>query len=213
MIKNAALLIIDVQNDFCPGGALVVPEGDRVVKPLSRIAECFAAAGLPVLASRDWHPPETGHFKEYGGVWPAHCIQDSPGAAFHQDLNLPAGTLVITKGNNPDSDAYSAFDGLSSNGRCLADILKTLQIEHLYIGGLATDYCVCASALDARAAGNSVTLLTDAIAGVDVVAGDSERALEVMRNAGAHFCSIAELIMIVSMPFTTFEIIEQDATL
>jgi nicotinamidase/pyrazinamidase len=184
MKKNAAVLIVDVQNDFCPGGALAVPNGDRVVEPLSRIAEYCAAEGLPVFASRDWHPPATRHFKEYGGVWPAHCIQDTSGAAFHHDLRLPEGTLVITKGNNPDSDAYSAFDGHDSEGRCLGDILKKLRVEHLYVGGLATDYCVCASALDARATGIAVSILTDAIAGVDVVAGDSEKALDVMKNAG-----------------------------
>jgi nicotinamidase/pyrazinamidase len=194
MKKNAALLIVDVQNDFCPGGALAVPDGDRVVEPLSQIAEYFAAAGVPVLASRDWHPPVTGHFKEYGGVWPAHCIQDSPGAAFHGGLRLPEGTLVITKGNTPDSDAYSAFDGQSPDGSRLGDILKALQVEHLFVAGLATDYCVCASALAARTAGFEVTILTDAIAGVDLVAGDSERAIEVMRNAGVHFSSVDEMM-------------------
>ncbi len=191
---NAALLIVDVQNDFCPGGTLAVPEGDRVVEPLSRIAEYFAAAGLPVLASRDWHPQETKHFKVFGGVWPAHCIQDSPGAAFHKDLRLPGETLVITKGDSADSDAYSAFAGKSYDGTCLGEILGALQVEQLYVGGLATDYCVCSSALDARAAGLAVTILTDAIAGVDVAAGDSKKALAVMKNAGVTFCTSAELI-------------------
>jgi nicotinamidase/pyrazinamidase len=194
MTKKAALLIVDVQNDFCPGGALAVPDGDRVVEPLSRIAGFFAAAGLPVLASRDWHPPETKHFRDFGGVWPPHCIQNTPGAEFHPDLQLPKGTLVISKGSNPDSDAYSAFDGQSSDGGCLGDTLATLQVDHLYVGGLATDYCVSASVLDARKLGLEVTILIDAIAAVEVVAGDSAKALDLMKSAGVSFRTIDESI-------------------
>lgn len=188
MVSGVALLIVDVQNDFCPEGALAVPGGDRVVEPLNRAAECFAVAGFPVLSSRDWHPPETAHFKKYGGIWPPHCIQNSPGAAFHPDLQLPPGTLIISKGCEVDSDAYSAFDGRSKDGRLLADILAALQVKHLFIGGLATDYCVRSTALDARKAGLAVTVLSDAVAGVEVVAGDAEKALEEMGRAGVRFC-------------------------
>lgn len=194
MKKEAALLIVDVQNDFCPKGALAVPDGDRVVEPLNRVAGCFAAGGLPVLASRDWHPPVTGHFREFGGIWPPHCIQDSPGAAFHPALHLPEGTLVISKGSNPESDSYSAFDGRSTDGSTLADVLADLHVRHLYVGGLATDYCVRSSVLDARKAGLEVTVLTDAIAGVDVIAGDSEKALEEMGRNGVTFCTTDESI-------------------
>jgi len=192
MKNGAALLIVDVQNDFCPDGALAVPGGDRVVGPLNRVAECFAAAGLPVLASRDWHPPVTRHFRESGGRWPPHCIQDSPGAAFHPALRLPEGTLVISKGGDPDSDAYSAFDGRSGDGRSFRDMLDLLEIRHLYVGGLATDYCVRSSVLDARKAALEVTVLTDAIAGVELAAGDCEKALEEMGRAGATFCTTDE---------------------
>jgi nicotinamidase/pyrazinamidase len=192
MKKDAALLIVDVQNDFCPGGALAVPDGDRVVEPLSRAAECFAAAGLPVLASRDWHPPVTGHFIEQGGIWPPHCVQGSSGAAFHPALRLPQGTQVISKGISPDSDSYSAFDGRNTDGRPFVDILADLQVRHLYVGGLATDYCVRSTVLDALKAGFRVTVLVDAIAGVDVSAGDSEKAREEMRLAGASFCTADE---------------------
>lgn len=194
MTKAAALLMVDVQNDFCPGGALAVPGGDRVVEPLSRIAGRFAAAGLPVLASRDWHPPVTKHFNGFGGVWPPHCLQNTPGAEFHPDLRLPEGTLVISKGSNPDSDSYSAFDGQNADGSCLGDILRTLQVDHLYVGGLATDYCVRASVLDARKLGLEVTLLTDAIAAVEVAAGDAERALDAMKKAGVTFSTVTEAI-------------------
>lgn len=194
MANRAALLIVDVQNDFCPGGSLAVPGGDLVAPPLSRIAGYFATAGLPVLASRDWHPPETKHFKDFGGVWPPHCVQDTPGAEFHPDLRLPEGTLVISKGSNPDSDSYSAFDGLSADGRYLSDTLATLQVSCLYVGGLATDYCVSASVLDARRLGLEVTILTDAIAAVEVVAGDSAKAMDLMKSAGVVFNTIDEAV-------------------
>ena len=192
MKNEAALLIVDVQNDFCPGGALAVPDGDRVIEPLSRVAERFSAAGLPVLASRDWHPPVTCHFREFGGLWPPHCIQNSPGAAFHPALRLPEGTLVISKGSEPDSDSYSAFDGRGAGGSSLGDILAALHVRHLYVGGLATDYCVRSSVLDARKAGLEVTVLVDAIAGVDVAAGDCEKARDEMVHAGATFCMTDE---------------------
>jgi len=203
MNNGAALLIVDVQNDFCPEGALAVPGGDRVIEPLSRVAECFAAAGLPVLASRDWHPPVTSHFRESGGRWPPHCIQDSPGAAFHPALRLPEGTLVISKGDDPDSDAYSAFDGRGEDGRSFREMLAALEIRHLYVGGLATDYCVRSSVLDARKAALEVTVLTDAIAGVELAAGDCEKALEEMGRAGATFCTTDEAIRrIAGIPAT-----------
>jgi nicotinamidase/pyrazinamidase len=191
---TAALLIVDVQNDFCPGGALAVPGGNQVVEPLSRIAGYFAAAGLPVLASRDWHPRATKHFKEFGGVWPPHCIQDTFGAEFHANLKLPEGTLVFSKGSNSDSDSYSAFDGQSADGSYLGNTLVTLQVRNLYVGGLATDYCVCASVLDARKLGFEVTVLTNAIAAVNVANGDSETALELMKNAGVSFNTVSESI-------------------
>ncbi|HIJ87372.1 MAG TPA: bifunctional nicotinamidase/pyrazinamidase [Desulfuromonadales bacterium] len=194
MNKSAALLIVDVQNDFCPGGTLEVPCGDRVVEPLNRVTAACAAAGLPVLASRDWHPAVTRHFNGFGGIWPCHCVQNSSGADFHPALQLPKGMIIISKGNEPDSDSYSAFDGRSEEGRPLGGILQDLEVGQLYIGGLATDYCVRASVLDAKKAGFDVTLLTDAIAGVDISAGDSEKALEEMGRAGVRFCTSHEAV-------------------
>jgi nicotinamidase/pyrazinamidase len=116
MQASMALVIVDVQNDFCPGGTLAVPDGDRVAAPLSRLAERFAAADLPVFASRDWHPPDTGHFQRFGGPWPVHCVRDTPGAAFHPDLHLPETAVVLSKGMDPTADGYSAFEGLSEEG-------------------------------------------------------------------------------------------------
>lgn len=194
MQRDAALLIVDVQNDFCPGGALSVPSGDRVVAPLNRLAEACAAAGIPVIATRDWHPAETRHFQDRGGIWPRHCVQDSPGAAFHPALRLPAGTLVVSKGTDPGSDGYSAFEAATEDGQSLWQLLEGLGVHHLLIGGLATDYCVRASALEARKLGMTVTVLLDAVAGVELAAGDSQRAMEDMDRAGVGFQSTRDLL-------------------
>jgi nicotinamidase/pyrazinamidase len=180
-----ALLVVDVQKDFCPGGALAVPDGDRVIPALNRYAARAAAQGWPVYASRDWHPPVTSHFKEYGGEWPPHCVQHTAGAEFHDDLRLPSSAVVVTKGESPDRPGYSALEGTTPDGRTLIDDLRARGVDHLYVGGLATDYCVRQSVLDARAAGINVTVLEDAIAGVDVRSGDSARAVAEMQSAGA----------------------------
>jgi nicotinamidase/pyrazinamidase len=194
MNKGAALLIIDLQNDFCPGGALPVPAGDRVVAPLNRAAELFAAAKLPVLASRDWHPAITGHFLAYGGNWPSHCVQGSSGAAFHPQLQLPPDCLLISKGFDAGTDGYSAFDGRLDDGRSLAQLLATLEVTHLYVGGLATDYCVKETVLAALHNGLKVTVLEDAIAGVELHPGDSLRAIEAMQAAGARFSPLSAVV-------------------
>jgi nicotinamidase/pyrazinamidase len=185
MITRSALLIVDVQKDFCPGGALAVPDGDRVVPALNRYIADATARGWPVYASRDWHPPVTSHFQAYGGEWPPHCVQNSDGATFHDDLRVPPFATVVTKGDSPDSPGYSALGGHTPDGQTLAAALQEANIDHLYIGGLATDYCVKQSVLDARRLGLKVTVLGDAIAGVDVKPGDSTRAIEDMRAAGA----------------------------
>jgi nicotinamidase/pyrazinamidase len=140
---------------------------------------------MPVYASRDWHPPVTRHFQAYGGEWPVHCVQNTAGAEFHHDLHLPPSTIVITKGQEPDSAGYSALQGYTPRGKSLLAELHERQIGHLYVGGLATDYCVKHSVLDARQAGLEVTVLSDAIAGVDVQPGDSARAIDEMKRAGA----------------------------
>jgi nicotinamidase/pyrazinamidase len=188
-------LIVDVQNDFCPGGALQITDGDRVVEPINRAAQLFAAAGLPVLASRDWHPPDTRHFREFGGVWPVHCVQGTPGAAFHPDLRLPEGTIVLSKGINPELDGYSAFEGITADGRMLADLLRELQVRKLYISGLATDYCVLCTAREALRSGLEVTVLTDAVAGVDIIPGASADAIEEMEKAGAQLATVEGLAL------------------
>jgi nicotinamidase/pyrazinamidase len=184
MRKNA-LLIIDVQNDFCHGGALAVPEGDSIIPVINRYIEIFTAEGSPIFASRDWHPVRTRHFKEFGGAWPPHCVQGSFGALFRSDLELPKNTVIITAGDDPDKEGYSAFEGHGATGKTFDGLLKDAGVERLYVGGLATDYCVKETVLDAIKHGFSVTVLTDAVKGVEVNAGDSKRALEDMASAGA----------------------------
>lgn len=187
MRTDSALLLIDVQNDFCPGGALAVPGGDAVVAPLNALAARFAASGRPVYASRDWHPPQTSHFAAFGGVWPVHCVQGTPGAAFHPQLQLPPGTTILTKGDDPSRDDYSAFSARDPSGIPLSELLPRAGITQLYVGGLATDYCVKATVLDLRTAGFAVTVLTDAIAGVELQPSDSANAIAAMVAAGARF--------------------------
>lgn len=192
--NRAALLIVDVQNDFCPGGALAVAGGDRVVAPLSGLARQFRARGLPVFASRDWHPSDSRHFRAGGGTWPVHCVAGTAGAAFHPDLELPPGTLVLSKGTGPGQEGYSVFDeGLTDARTTLADELGKAKITRIYVGGLATDYCVRGAVLGGLGEGLAVTVLTDAIAAVDVRPGDGERALEEMRRAGAAFTTTDEV--------------------
>lgn len=185
MENKAALVIVDVQNDFCPGGALAVAEGDQVAALLSDCAARFAASGLPVFATRDWHPARTSHFKAYGGIWPVHCVQNTFGAEFHPALRLPSGAVVVSKGSAVDVDSYSGFDGVDGSGASLAALLRARAVDEIFIGGLATDYCVKQTVLDGLQHGFSVVLLRDAIRGVDLAPGDSARALEEMRRAGS----------------------------
>ena len=189
-----ALVIVDVQNDFCPGGALAVDNGDRVVPVLNRYIDRFSAARLPIIATRDWHPQKTSHFKSYGGVWPAHCVQDTSGAEFHRDLELGPGVILVSKGMGADEDSYSAFQGIDESGIPLAELLRGLGVTGIFVGGLATDYCVKQTALDGINHGFVVVVLGDAIRGVDLNPDDSEKAVIEMRAAGAAMiASIDEL--------------------
>lgn len=183
-----ALLIVDFQNDFCPGGALPVAGGDAIAEPLNRLAASFDL----VVASRDWHPPDHGSFvgvtvqpdawrgTDPPSIWPPHCVQGTVGAELHPSLDRSQLDRVIDKGQDPWSQGYSAFQDTE-----LADLLRVAGVETLHVGGLATDYCVKHSVLDARRLGFRVVVVEDAIRGVDVEPGDSERAIEAMREAGA----------------------------
>lgn len=178
-IKKRALIVVDVQNDFCPGGALAVANGDKVVPPLNTLIDEFLKNGEPVYASRDWHPAATKHFTAFGGTWPVHCVQNTTGAEFHQGLRRDPRITVISKGLG-DTDCYSAFDETD-----LAAQLKKQGVQEVWVGGLATDYCVKNTVLDARKNGFEVKALENAMRAVDVNPGDGERAIQEMRDAGA----------------------------
>ncbi len=189
-MDNSALIVVDVQNDFCPGGALGVFEGDRIIPVLNKWIGLFAKRGMPVVYTKDWHPGNHCSFIEQGGVWPAHCVQGTDGAAFHQDLD-ELGThnvkAVFLKGFLPSVEAYSGFDGRlreDKNGLTLAQWLKSKNVVKLYVGGLATDYCVKATALDGLANGFSVKLIADGIRAVNVNPEDGKRAIDEMLRQG-----------------------------
>jgi nicotinamidase-related amidase len=183
-----ALLIVDVQNDFLPGGSLAVPGGDAVLPALNHCLALFVREKLPVYASRDWHPPNHCSFRAQGGPWPPHCVAGTHGAAFAADLALPSDAMVISKADAPERDVYSAFSGTDLDAR-----LKASRVRRLFVGGLATDYCVLNTVKDALALGYAVVLLSDAVRAVDANSGDGERALEEMRRLGAEAAASAEL--------------------
>jgi nicotinamidase/pyrazinamidase len=193
MKSGKALLVVDIQNDFCPGGALSIPQGDRVIPVVNKYIRLFTKAKLPVFASRDWHPKVTAHFKKYGGVWPVHCVENTRGAEFHPALKLPGYAFLLYKGMDPGKDSYSAFQAQDASGIELSNLLKILSVGQLYIAGLATDYCVKSSALDALRQGLKVTVLSDAVRGVDLNPGDSRKALEQVMQQGGKTLTFRQL--------------------
>ena len=174
-----ALIVLDVENEFWPGGALAVERGDEVVAPLNRLIEEFLSRGDLVVKSRDWHPERTKHFRQYGGTWPTHCVQGTRGAEFHPELREDPRIRVVSKGLG-DEDSYSAFDGTD-----LAETLRAEGVREVWVGGLATDYCVKNTVLDALRRGFRVRAVSDAMRAVNLRPGDSELAAEEMRLAGA----------------------------
>ena len=175
------LLVTDIQNDFLPGGSLAVAGGDEVVPVLNRYIGAFVAQGLPVYATRDWHPERHCSFHAQGGPWPVHCVAGTPGAAFAAALTLPPGTTVISKATSQEQEAYSSFQGTDLDSR-----LRAAGIRRLFIGGLTTDYCVLNTVRDARHLGYEVFVLADAIRAVEVQHGDGRRAEAEMTSLGAH---------------------------
>lgn len=173
-----ALIVVDVQPDFCPGGKLAIDDGDAVIPVLNDWIDAAQSEGVPVFASRDWHPAHHVSFEASGGPWPEHCVQDTPGAQFHPDLNLPDSTVKISKGVRLDKDQYSAFDDTG-----LAGHLKEKGVERVWIGGLAEDVCVHATVLDACRAGFQTHLIPDATRPVTPEGG--EKARREMEEAGA----------------------------
>jgi nicotinamidase/pyrazinamidase len=191
-----ALLIVDFQNDFTPGGALPVAEGDQIAGPINALLDSFDL----VIATRDWHPPDHGSFvgvavdpEKWRGadppsIWPVHCVQNTPGAELHPALEQAKVDVVIDKGQDPNSQGYSGFQDTR-----LGELLRERGVDRLFVAGLATDYCVKNTVLDARRLGFDVTVIEDAVRGVEVTPGDSERALEEMERAGAEISSAGQV--------------------
>jgi nicotinamidase/pyrazinamidase len=183
-----ALLVIDMQVDFLPGGALGVPKGDEVLAPVNRLLRLFGNQGLPIYASRDWHPRNHCSFAARGGPWPPHCVAETPGAAFPDQLDLPAAAIVVSKADTADLDAYSAF-----NGTNLAAQLRERGVRRVVVCGVATDYCVLNTVIDAREHGFEVLVVPEAMRAVDVAPGDGERAMARMAGLGAEPVTLDEL--------------------
>lgn len=186
---DVALLVVDIQNDFCPGGALAVPAGDRVVPVMNEYIRVFEANHAPIVATRDWHPQDHCSFKPLGGIWPRHCVQNTPGSAFHPGLELPITAMIISKGTDSKIEAYSGFQHTT-----LGERLRSRKVNTVCVGGLATDYCVKSTVLDALKAGFNAVWLADASRGVNVRPEDSERAEEEMIKAGARKSGLNEFI-------------------
>jgi len=180
LTSSDALLIADIQKDFMPGGALPVEGGDEIIPVLNAYIKRFENAKANVFASRDWHPLNHISFKTQGGPWPSHCVQETDGAKFSPDLKLPMGVVVISKATNPEHESYSVFDGTS-----FAHELRISEVKRLFVTGLATDYCVVNTVLDARKLGYETVVLMDATLGINVEPGDVDRAFAAMLKAGA----------------------------
>ncbi|HEY7547814.1 MAG TPA: bifunctional nicotinamidase/pyrazinamidase [Blastocatellia bacterium] len=188
--QNSALVLVDVQNDFCPGGALAVPEGDKIIPVINQLMPLFPL----VFATEDWHPSNHISFKERGGPWPPHCVQGTTGAQLHPGIDQTKIDLLFRKATTPDRDAYSGFEASDEKGRSLDEALKQNGVKTIYVAGLATDYCVRATVLDGLKNGYEVVVVTDAMRAVEVNPGDGQRAIEEMRSRGARLVASRDII-------------------
>jgi nicotinamidase/pyrazinamidase len=176
-----ALIIVDIQNDFLPGGSLAVPEGDQIIPVINDIIQIFKSKKFPIFATRDWHPNNHCSFNQQGGIWPVHCVADTKGAYFPENLNISDEIVIISKAMNPNEEAYSGLENTDLDKR-----LKILNIERVWIGGLATDYCVVNTVMDLISCGYKVNLLLDAIRAVNVNPEDGQNAIREMISLGVH---------------------------
>lgn len=191
-ISNSALIVVDMQNDFLPGGSLAIPNADTIIPVINEYIRFFETQGLPVVYTRDWHPEDHLSFKENGGQWPKHCVQNTPGAEFHHNLYFPKNYIIISKAYEPQLEAYSGFQSTDLDQK-----LKDMNIENLFVCGVATDYCVFHTVMDAIRLGYKVYLLVDAIRGVDLNPNDSEEAIKKMINSGVELIVFEELFQAV----------------
>ena len=189
-INRAALILVDIQNDFCPSGALAVPEGDQIVPIVNELMPLFDF----IIATQDWHPKRHISFAQQGGSWPPHCIQETPGAELHPNLAVSSIDLFLRKAVTETIDAYSGFEARDSTGRSLDEVLRAHRKETIFVVGLATDYCVKATVLDGLRLGYRVYLIKDAVRAVDVNPGDGRNAIDEMKRAGAQLLSSRDLL-------------------
>ncbi|MEM2314216.1 MAG: nicotinamidase [Candidatus Bathyarchaeia archaeon] len=186
--RRDALIIVDVQVDFCPGGTLPVPGGDKIIPILNEYIRKFYMAGALIVATRDWHPPNHISFRDYGGIWPPHCVQGTEGAKFHPGLRLPENVIIVSKATDPSKEAYSGFEGTE-----LEKELRKAGVRRVFIGGLATEYCVKNTVLDALKHGFETFLLEDAVRGIDAKPGDVEKAIKEMLEKGAKRLTLMDI--------------------
>jgi len=187
---DAALILVDIQNDFCPGGALAVNEGDQIVPVVNRLIPEFPI----VISTQDWHPENHISFKEQGGPWPPHCVQGTRGAELHSDLKTDTIAHYFRKASSPDKDDYSEFAGKDDRGRSLDEVLRNHGVKKLYAVGLATDYCVLETVIDGLRLGYEVYAVTDAMRAVNVNSADGAAALQKMADGGAHLVTSDEVL-------------------
>ncbi len=187
-VSGDALVVTDVQNDFLPGGNLAVAHSEEVIPVLNGYIGFFIAQRMPIIATRDWHPPNHCSFYAQGGPWPPHCIQNTRGAAFPDDLKFPAEVQIVSKADDPNEEAYSSF-----GGGHLHRVLQAAGIRRIFVGGLTTDYCVLNTVKDGIELGYKTFLLADATRAVNVKPGDGQRALDEMARAGATFLHYEDL--------------------
>lgn len=188
--QNSALLFVDIQNDFCPGGALGVSEGDQIIPVVNSLIKEFPL----VVATQDWHPSNHISFKDRGGPWPPHCIAGTRGAELHPDIDAREIDMRLRKAFTPDKDAYSSFEAVDEKGRSLDEVLKSKSVSKLYVVGLATDYCVLASVMDGLKNGYDVYVVTDAVRAVNVNPEDGQNALKEMAAKGAHLITSEQIL-------------------
>lgn len=196
MSDSCALIVVDVQKDFLPGGPLAVAGGPRIVPIINRYSALFRDRGLPVLFTRDWHPAGSRHFQAAGGQWPVHCVQETSGAGFAPGLDVRQDAVVLSKGMHPDSDGYSGFEACDGQGQSLQEVLDAAGITTVYVAGIATEYCVRATAEGAAARGYCTRVLTDAIAAVDE--GAAAETLEALGRRGVTACAMAAVCQALS---------------
>ena len=192
IVVKPALIIVDVQRDFCPGGSLPVRDGDAIIPAVNELVTAFTKKALPVFYTRDWHPKNHISFKQYGGPWPPHCVQGTPGAAFHPSLLVANGSEVVSKGTSPTEDAYSGFQGTDLDKR-----LKRDHVERIYVAGLATDYCVKNTVIDGAGKGFETYVVDDCVKGVNVKPTDSAKAFRAMMSHEASKTSAADVLKVL----------------